>query len=65
MTLLLFYYVAVIFKQNIKKKNKPNSQYLGQSKVTTTNTAVTRMTLVDVSCFSPVKGLAGEKFWLA
>lgn len=41
MTLLLFYYLAVIFKQNIKKnKTKPNSQYLGQSNVTTTNTAV-------------------------
>lgn len=40
MTLLLFYYLAVIFKQNIKEKKKNNSQYLGQSNVTTTNTAV-------------------------
>lgn len=47
------------------ERTEYNSQYLGQSNVTSSNTAVTRLTLVAVSCFSPVKGLAGEKFWLA
>lgn len=58
--MLLFYYLVPIFKQNRRKKIQ--FPYLAQSGVTTTNTW---LILAPVNFFSQVKGLAGEKFWLA